>query len=211
MSASLWPLHPQLLDSSRSAALTRYADRAGLVDMAILLTAGSGAALAVACLDLHLRVPGHAILRAMLPMALGLSLAPRRLGGLVMGCGAYSTTLLLRFAGGPTPGIGAFTSLCLLGPMLDLVLWHARGGWRLYARFALAGCLANLAAFAVRGGGKWAGLDAWHARSLADWATVAPWTYSLCGLVAGLVCAAVWFRLRTVEAGTDAAAPKLDF
>lgn len=204
MSESLLPRHPQLSASSRSAALNRYVDGADLAELGILIAAGSGAAVTVACLDFHLRVPGHAILRAMLPMALGLSLAPRRFGGLVMGSSAYGTALLLRFAGGPTPGIGAFTSLCLLGPMLDLVLWHARGGWRLYARFALAGCLANLAAFTVRGGGKWVGLDAWHARPLSDWATVAPWTYSLCGLIAGLVCAAVWFRSRAVEAGADA-------
>lgn len=204
MSESLLPRHPQLSTSSRVAALSRYVDRGRLAELAILAVAGGSAALAVACLDFHLRVPGHSILRAMLPMALGLSLAPRRFGGLVMGLSAYSTTLLLRFGGGPTPGIGAFTSLCLLGPLLDLVLWGAQAGWRLYFRFALAGVLANLAAFAVRGGGKWAGFDAWHARSLADWATVAPWTYSLCGLVAGLVCAAVWFRLRSVEAGQDA-------
>ncbi|MCY2991584.1 MAG: hypothetical protein NTY19_27480, partial [Planctomycetota bacterium] len=127
MSESLLPRHPQLSASSRSAGLNRYVDGVGLAELGILIAAGGGAAVAVACLDFHLRVPGHAILRAMLPMALGLSLAPRRFGGVVMGCSAYSTTLLLRFAGGPTPGIGAFTSLCLLGPMLDLVLWHARG------------------------------------------------------------------------------------
>jgi hypothetical protein len=135
-------------------------------------------------------------LRAVLPMALGLSLAPRRMGGAFMGGSACATVVLLKAAGGSSPGIGALTSLCLIGPLLDAALWRARSGWPVYLCFALAGCGANLVAFAMRGTKKLAGLDALTQRPLTDWLTTAPWSYILCGTVAGLLSAAIWFRLR---------------
>lgn len=189
------PLHRELLVSSRMAGLTASAEGFRLAELGILLGAGSTAALAVSFLDFGLHVPGHAILRAVFPMALGLSLAPRRMGGLVMGAGAWTTAILLKATGAGGLGLGALTSLCLIGPALDVALWRTRSGWPVYLSFALAGGGANLLAFTVRGAGKLSGLDALRMRPLADWLTVAPWSYTLCGLLAGLVSAAVWFRL----------------
>ena len=196
MNATLLPVHRELLASSRVAVWTASVDRLRFGELGILIGAGITAALAVSCLDFGLRLPGHAILRAVFPMALGLSLAPRRLGGVVMGVSACATTLLLKFGGGSSPGIGALTSLCVIGPMLDAALWRAKSGWSVYLCFALAGCLTNLVAFAVRGAGKLAGLDALTKRPLADWVSTASWSYLLCGVVAGLLSAAIWFRLR---------------
>lgn len=136
-------------------------------------------------------------------MALGLSLAPRRLGGVVMGASAWATAMLLKAGGGSGLGIGAQTSLCLIGPMLDAALWRAKAGWPVYLSFALAGCLANLGALAVRGAGKLSGWDSLLKRPLAEWVSVASWSYLVCGLVAGLLSAAIWFRWRAV--GGDAA------
>jgi hypothetical protein len=196
VNAVVLPVHRELLASSRVATWTSPADRLGFVELGVLVGAGVTAALAVSCLDFSLRIPGHAILRAVWPMALGLSLAPRRLGGVVMGGSACVTASLLKLGGGPAPGIGAMTSLCLIGPMLDVALWRIRAGWPVYLGFALAGGMANIAAFAVRGAGKLSGLDALTKRPLADWVGTAAWSYILCGVIAGLVSAGIWFRLR---------------
>jgi hypothetical protein len=72
-------------------------------------------------------------------MAFGLSLAPRRFGGSVMGVSALSTAMLRRVFDGPLPGMGAFTSLCLRGLLLDVALWRAQAGWRRYLRFGESG------------------------------------------------------------------------
>ncbi len=87
--------------------------------------------------------------------------------------------------------------------MLDAALWRAKAGWPVYLSFALAGCLANLGALAVRGAGKLSGWDSLLKRPLAEWVSVASWSYLVCGLVAGLLSAAIWFRWRA--AGGDAA------
>lgn len=74
-------------------------------------------------------------------MALGLSLAPRRMGGMVMGSAALCSVLVTKAGGLGTIGVGALTSLALTGPLLDAALWRARSGWRLYLAFAIAGLL----------------------------------------------------------------------
>jgi uncharacterized membrane protein len=60
--------------------------------------------------------------------------------------------------------------------------------------FAVAGGLTNLAAFAVRGGKKLTAWEALTTRPLAEWVSTAAWSYLLCGLLAGLLSAAIWFR-----------------
>ena len=193
MNAAILPLHRELLASSRLASWTSPTDRLRWAELGLLAGAGVTAAVAVGCLDFHLRVPGHAILRAVFPMALGLSLAPRRLGGVVMGASAAAAAMLLKAAGVGGLGIGAMTSLCLTGPMLDAALWRAKAGWPVYLSFALAGCLANVGAFVVRGTSKYSGWETLK-RPFAEWLSVSSWSYLLCGLAAGLLSAAIWFR-----------------
>lgn len=181
----------------RSSRLTARADLRNVSawrDAAVLVLAGFTAALCVQFLDFGLRIPGHAILRSVLPVTLGMALAPRRLSGTLIGTSALASTVLLRRLGAEGIGMGALTSLLAIGPMLDLALWQTRGGKGIFFRCAMAGIAANMAAFAVRGGSKMARLDSIKMRPLADWLSVAPLTYVACGLLAGLAGAMLWFR-----------------
>jgi hypothetical protein len=159
-----------------------------------LLGAGVSAALATAFLDRKLGVPGHAIIRAVFPMAFGLAFAPRRMGGMIMGAGALGTALVIKTGGMATIGPGAMTSLVLTGPLMDVALWRASRGWRLYLAFASAGLAANSMALAVRAGAKLGGLGHLTGRPLGAWLPLAVGTYPLCGVLAGLVSAMIWFR-----------------
>jgi hypothetical protein len=166
-----------------------------VIDLLVALITGVVAACTVAFVDLNLRIPGHAILKAVFPISLGFAFVPRRATGLVMMVSALASLFVLRWGSRLGVGVGATTSLLALGPLLDLLLWRAQQGPWLSVRFALAGLLANLAAFAVRGGSK-----AWGEfglRPLEEWLTVAPWTYAFCGLVAGLISGLCFFHLRT--------------
>jgi hypothetical protein len=158
---------------------------------------GVVSALATAFIHLRLRVPGHAILRAVFPMALGMALVPRRAAGSIMGASAATTALGIYLAGLTQIGTGAATSLCLTGPMLDLVLARARSGWKLYLGFILAGLASNLVAFAVHFGEKLLGLEHSGGRPLALWWPQAIVSYAMCGAIAGLVSALVWFQARS--------------
>lgn len=202
-----------LLQSSRLPSLTRHEASISAQELAALLAFGGLAAVAVSTLHISFRVPGHAILRAVFPMAAGLALVPRRSGGLVMTAGAILTTAFLHLGNFGEIQSAAFVSLLALGPMLDLALASAPLGWRLYARFAAAATAANLLAFLVRivpqmlfhrgggmgsgtaGGNGLGGLAGGH-DLLSIW-PVALVSFTLCGAIAGLVSAAVLFRLRS--------------
>lgn len=194
MRSAVLSIHPGLAGNSRLLPLAREGQSSQMAAMAVLLGAGVTAALATVFLDFSLRIPGHSILRVVFPMALGLSLAPRRMGGMVMGSAALGSVLMIKAGGMVTPGVGALTSLLLIGPFLDAALWRARRGWRLYLAFAVAGLATNLAALTIRGGFKFVGFDHFAARPLAAWWFQAVGTYALCGVIAGLLSAMVWFR-----------------
>ena len=187
-------VHSGLFSESRLPALSRWDEPATHAEWAALVLAGAGAALAAAFIDLGFRLPGQAILRSVLPMGLGLALVPRRGAGSVMGIAALATALGLRGMGAAALGLGATTSLCLTGPFLDLALTTARYGWQIYLGCGLAGLSSNLAALAIRGGGKLAGVGG-GGRRIDDWWSQAWFTYPACGLAAGLLSALVWFHL----------------
>ncbi len=196
MSLALLPRHPVLQSTSRLQALTVDDDRVRLREWLIMGLAGLAAAAASQFLDFNLRIPGHAILRAILPLTVGLALVPRRGAGAVLGAFALSSGMIFRTFGWAEAGLvslGALTSQAATGPLLDLVLRRARSGWKLYAAFAAAGLSSNLLAFAVRGGSKLAGLDLGGRRSIVDWFLQAVATYPICGLLAGLLSGALWF------------------
>ena len=69
-----------LRTASRLPTLSSEA-KVSAAELATLLACGALAALAIGLLHLQFRVPGHAILRAVLPMAFGLALVPRRSAG----------------------------------------------------------------------------------------------------------------------------------
>jgi hypothetical protein len=197
----LLPVHPGLSDGSRLGIPATQHQRHQTAELMLLVGAGVCAALATAFLDTSLRIPGHAIVRAVFPMSLGLALAPRRMGGMLMGTSALGTVLVIKTGGFGAVGMGAMTSLAMTGPMLDLALWRARRGWTLYAGFALAGIGANLAAFTVRALPKLVGFDHALGRPVAMWWPQAIATYTVFGLLAGLISALVWFKFAAGRRG----------
>lgn len=187
-------VHDGLVAAGRLPSLSR-ARRISAVELLLLLLCGASAAAIVGFVKLGLGIPGHAIVLCVLPMALGLSLAPRRLAGSLMSAGAFGTAAMLSAAGRASYGAGAFASLCLIGPMMDVALSGARTGWRLYLGLVLSGVGANLLALASRAGAKLLGFDLAGARPFDSWWLQAAGTYTLSGVVAGLVGAMCWFQL----------------
>src|SRR5262249_53481705 len=122
-------IHDGLMARSRLPSLSRAAGGIRAVEIATLLAAGIAAASLVSFAKLHLRIPGHAVLLAVFPTALGLALVPRRLSGCVIGGSALATAGVFRAAGVGDMGGGAMTSLCLIGPLLDAALFRAHSGW----------------------------------------------------------------------------------
>lgn len=188
------PRHEGLAQATRLPWLGRTEGALPALEWTALLIFGSLAAAGTVFLDFGWRVPGHAILRAVFPMACGLALVPRRGAGAVMGAGAVLTWAWIRLGGLGGAGTGSTTSLLLIGPMLDLALWSARPGLRLYLSFAFAGFATNFAAFAVRGTVKYLGGSGAGGRSFESWLPEAVFTYSACGLAAGLISAVVMFH-----------------
>lgn len=184
---SLPSLNPSQLRSGSSRDL--------LSDLMTLGACGFVAALMVTLIDLNLKIPGHAILKGTVPIAVGLAMVPRRFSGMAISASALFTLMALRFFTTlDAPGGGSTTSLLLLGPMLDMLQWRARPGMSTFIRFVLAGLLTNLIAFAIRFGGKIAFFNAISVVSWERWKTIAPWTHIACGILAGLICGLILFR-----------------
>jgi len=194
--SAVLPVHDGLANSTRMSLISgRVADRTA-VQVGALMFFGVLAALAGGLLDLHLRIPGHAIIRSVFPMALGLALVPVQRGGTLMGLSAIATAWMMRMYGVGSLGAGSLTSLALTGPFLDVALLGARRGWRLYLGFILAGLASNLVALSLRGGMKAMTGDMAGGRLIGQWWQQASITYPVCGVVAGLLSAAIWFRLQ---------------
>jgi len=188
-------IEPILLESSRFPTLSGHSGRVRGMELGCLFVMGTLAAVAAHVVQMKLLIPGHAIVRVVFPIALGLALVPRRGSGLVMGTVGLGASLMIGATRLGTPGFGATTSLVLSGILMDLVARRARVGWQLYGGLAIAGCLTNLAAFGFKAATKLGGIDPgwshWH-----TWWPRAVISYPLCGLVAGLVCAMIVFRFR---------------
>ena len=188
-------VHDGLAGAARFPPLVPTRSRISAIELLLLLSCGAAAAAAVAYVKLSLRIPGHSIALAALPMVLGLALAPRRLAGSVMSAGAIGTAWLLSGVGGASYGSGSGVSLLLIGPMMDVAVRHARGGWRVYAALVLSGVVTNLLALGSRAAFKVLGLDiAGGARPFDSWWLQASFTYTLSGVVAGLLGALCWFH-----------------
>lgn len=190
------PLSPNLplRESSRLPVGVSTSGLSMLRDLALILLAGFTAALSVHFLDFSLRIPGHAILRSILPISLGIALVPRRLSGSLIAASAVGSSMLLERAGAEGVGAGAFTSMLLSGPVFDIAMWQANAGFGIYLRCILVGLLTNSFAFVIRGGGKLGGWDALTMRPFSQWWSQAALSYVICGLIAGLIVAIAWFR-----------------
>jgi len=183
-----------LVSAGRFGALARAGQRVSMLELAALMTCGMFAALAAAFIETPWQIPGQSIVQSVVPMALGLALVPRRTAGTVMGIGSALTVACMRTGGFHGIGFGAMTSLFLTGPMLDVAVWSAQGGWRLYVRIVVAGLATNVAALVIRLAAKVLSGDMSGGRRLASWLPQAIWTYPLCGVVAGLIGAMAWFH-----------------
>lgn len=193
------PRHPGLFATTRLRQMTSDALAAPAADWMLLISFGAIAAMSSACLDLGIRrIPGHAILRVVFPISLGLALVPRRGAGTVMGSSALFTAILLRMSGIQSEGLGfgALASLLATGPILDVALRRANGGWKTYVLFAVAGLSSNVMALVTRGVAKATGFEQPGRRPLGEWLSQASITYVLCGLAAGLISGIVLFYAR---------------
>ena len=169
MSDNWFGIHQGLAAAGRIPTMTQVRERISTSEMVLLLFCGAAAATASGFLRLGMRLPGSSIVLSLLPMALGLALAPRRLSGFMMSGGAFITATAYSLAGLAHYGSGAFISLCLLGPVMDLALTRARDGWRLYLGLVAAGIGTNLLALSSRSMSKLLGLDLAGMRPFGGW------------------------------------------
>jgi hypothetical protein len=188
-----------LQNSSRLPAISGAA-RISAAELACLLACGAMAALAVGLLHLSLRVPGHAILRGVLPMAMGLAFVPRRSAGIIMAIGAGVTgTVMSAGQIGNFPPT-AMLSVLALGPVMDIALLGRANGWRLYARFIIAGVVANVLAYALKVVGVQLSIEMGGGGQFMIYGLpVILASYIFCGALAGFIGAAVWFRTRVED------------
>lgn len=196
MAADTFGIHGGLLTATRVPFVRPLGERISRAEVITLLCAGAAAAAMTGLIRLGLRLPGNSIVFAVLPIALGFALVPRRRAGVIMAGGAFSTAGVLSMTGLAHYGTGAMTSLCLIGPLMDLALAGAGSGWRLYVGLVAAGVAGNLAAFLQRGASKVLLLDGAGTRPFATWWPQASVTYTVCGAAAGLLAAMLWFKLR---------------
>ena len=189
-------IHEGLATAGRVPARAQMRDRISASELTLLLFCGGASAAMAGFVNLHLRLPGHSIVLSMLPMILRLALAPRRFSGFMMSAGAFGAASAFSLAGLAHYGSGAFVSLCLMGPIMDLALAKVRAGWSLYFGLIVAGIGTNLLAFGSRAMSKLVGLDLASMRPFGLWWTQAVVTYILCGAAAGLIGAFCFFHLR---------------
>jgi hypothetical protein len=186
------------LSPSKPARAVRRGNLAGTEiqfaarELAILGLAGVVAVLVVAFVQSPLRIPGHAVLKAALPLACGMAFIAKPLAGTVAGSASLFMAAVLMLAGFGNLQAAALVSLLLVGPALD---WAGhdkqinRFGW--FARFALAGLAVNLAAFVVRWGTAFWQADGWHPLNFRALGSVAIVSFAVCGIVAGVICGAM--------------------
>ena len=164
-------------------------------NLLLLVCFGILAGISVSHIKLSIGIPGHAIIKVMIPMALGLSLAPARYAGAIMGIFGLITAFIGQsLTEGPGTGTGAYTSLVFTGVLMDLTLYFANTGWKLYTGLMVSGLLANLLALYVRSGFK-----SFFKINIFDfntWFQTAAFSYPICGLLAGLLCALLVFKLK---------------
>lgn len=173
-------------------------------ELLFLVSMGVIAAVCSTFLKTHLGIPGHSILKVVLPISFGFAVVPTRHSGSVMGFSALCCGLLFRsIVPGGGDGVGALTSLVLFGPVLDLSLRFAKRPFSAWFLLAGAGLVTNAGAFLVRGGFKFLGRGDAANKLLADWFSFAMLSYTVCGLIAGLVCGMMFFRYGPAAAEAD--------
>lgn len=187
--------NPAIESRSRFKFLTGSRGLIYPYNLLLLACFGILAGIAVSQIKLSFGIPGHAIVKIMIPMAIGLSLAPVKSAGAIMGIsGLFSAFICEILTNSTGTGTGAFTSLVCTGVLMDLTLYFANTGWKLYSGLMISGLIANMIALYVRSGFKF-----FFKINIIDfntWHQTAAFTYPICGLLAGLICALVVFKLK---------------
>jgi hypothetical protein len=161
-------------------------------ELSILAAAGVVATLAIAFLQTPLRIPGHAILKAALPLACGMAFVPKPLAGTTMGSASLFAAGALLLAGVGNLQAAAVVSLLFVGPAFDWARHKADSSRPvLIARFALVGLGVNLIAFAVRFGTAFWQADGWHPLNFRTLGSTAMVSFVVCGIVAGVICGTI--------------------
>jgi hypothetical protein len=189
-------IHDGLASAGRIPAIARDRASISVSEIVLLLFCGASAATISGFVRLGIRFPGHSIVLCILPMALGFALAPRKLSGFIMGAGACSAAAAFSIVRVADYGAGAFVSLCLIGPVMDLAFTKLRSGWKLYFGLILSGIGTNLMALTSRSASKLLGLDFAGTRPFGTWWAEAAITYTISGAIAGLIAAFCFFSLR---------------
>ena len=203
MSVAPLGIRNELLNAGRLPSLSRSASWPSALELSLLILAGITAASITAFWHPQIRVPGSVILRVVFPMVFGLALVPRRSSALIAGGAAGITGTIFALQQVGKISTGELTTLWLIGPMLELAMIKATRGWKLYLRFATAGLATNLITFFIRG----IAAGSLTAESKRYGWEMTLLSFVLCGAVAGLVSALVWFRARNNDPTAFAEGP----
>jgi hypothetical protein len=193
MLSAVLPLNDELSHRSRLRSISAPLAGADWVDVPFLLLMGIIAAALTTFVQLRIRVPGHVILFGVVPMTCGLAVAPRRRAGALMGLASVLALCGVAAAGASTFKVGAIASLGLLGPLLDWAARQARSGKTMYVAFAAAGLGSNAVAFAAKFLEQQSGAHP-GTRPYAQWISSAPLSFAICGILAGLIGAGLFFQ-----------------
>ncbi len=160
-------------------------------EIGLLVASGIVATLAMAMIHLNLRVPGHAILKPLLPISLGLAFVPRRVGGCIAGLAAAVTAAMMLLGGWGEIHASSLTSLILLGPALDRAARGNHTRAALVGRSAVAGLFANMAALGVKLVAAPLGWESGGGRGFAALWPFGILTFAACGILAGALGAGI--------------------
>jgi hypothetical protein len=187
--------------SSRVRVRRDVGERLSMQEAAILFGAGALAAALVTWMPFPIRVPGYAILKAAVPIVFGVAAVPRPLAGSIAGLGGAALLSLCWATGTTHVPAAAATALLAIGPAIDLALLGISSArLSVFLRFAAAGLAANLLAFLVRWSTATLALDSMEPHRMARIGVVAFASFALCGICAGFVSAAIFFRGRSSQA-----------
>jgi len=203
---AVMPLNSALESVRRLPWIASSGQRAAAVEIAALIIAGAAAA----GLSFFLggwKIPGSAIVQAVLPMAAGLALVPRQRAGLLMGTSAVATTFVLASCGFGHATPSTYARLFLFGLCLDFSAARVGTRWHVWLAFIVAGLAANLLGFGFKLLAAQCGWEGWGGRGL-----LSPWparlaSFAICGAIAGGICGMVFFR-RSKQAPPQATATK---
>jgi hypothetical protein len=158
----------------------------------ILVGAGVVSACAIAFLQTPLRIPGHAIFKAGLPIAGGIALVSRPLAGTVASASGMFTAAIFMLVGIGHLSAAAMVPLIAFGPAADLARKNANDRWSILLRLGLAGLGVNLLAFSVRWSGAFFQNDLLHSLSFRQFIATALVSFALCGLGAGGIAGVIY-------------------